>query len=81
MMALQRWSWNMLLFSAFRHLGRNNSMKHSTHDDTTGGAWNMLLVSAFLHLDRNNSTKYSTHDGTTRVVMEHAARFCRSTFR
>ena len=34
-MALQGWSWNMLLVSGFLHLGRNNRMKHSTHDDTT----------------------------------------------
>ena len=35
MMTLQGWFWNMLLVSAFLHLGRTNSMKHSTHDDTT----------------------------------------------
>ena len=46
-----------------------------------GGPWNMLLVSAFLHLGRNNSIKDSTHDDTTRVVLEHVARFCVSTFR
>ena len=34
MMTLQGWFWNMLLASAFLHLGRTNSMKHSTHDDT-----------------------------------------------
>ena len=28
---------NMLLVSAFLHLDRNNSTKHSTHDDTTRG--------------------------------------------
>ena len=35
MMALQGWSWNMLLVPAFLRLGRNNGVKHSTHDDTT----------------------------------------------
>ena len=71
----------MLLVSAFLHLGRNNSIKDSMHDDTTRGAWNMLLVSAFRHLGGNNRMKHSTHDDTTRMVMEHVARFCVSTFR
>ena len=35
MMTLQGGAWNMLLVSAFRHLGGNNRMKHSTHDGTT----------------------------------------------
>ena len=46
-----------------------------------GWLWNMLLVSVFLHLGRTNSMKHSTHDDTTRMVMEHVARFCVSTFR
>ena len=46
-----------------------------------GWFWNMLLVSAFLHLGGNNRMKHSTHDDTTRMVMEHVARFCGSTFR
>ena len=46
-----------------------------------GWLWNMLLVSAFLHLGRNNSIKDSMYDDTTRVVVEHVARFCVSTFR
>ena len=81
MIALQGWYWNMLLVSAFLHIDRNNSMKHSTHDDTTRGAWNMLHVSAFLYLGGNNGMKHSTHDDTTRVVVEHVALFCVSTFR
>ena len=80
MMALQGWSWNMLLVPAFLRLGGNNGVKHSTHDDTTGGAWNMLLFSAFLHLGGNNGMKHSTHDDTTRVVVEHVARFCVTIF-
>ena len=73
----------MLFCFALVLKGRKGNEQHisSQTDPPVGLLRNMLLVSAFLHLGRNNRMKYSTHDDTTRVVLEHVACSCLSTFR